>query len=129
MPKNGPVNLRKSWRIGIVGSRRRNKPSDFLKLYAVFKQLYRPGDMIVSGGCATGADRWAEEIAAELQIVPVIYCPDFKNIRIPACYFARNTEIAEDCDVLIALCAPDRTGGTEDTVRKTLKLGKRVIYA
>jgi hypothetical protein len=42
--------------------------------------------------------------------------------------FIRNTYIAQDCDVLLALVASDRTGGTEDTVKKALKLGKEVIY-
>jgi hypothetical protein len=31
---------------------------------------------------------------------------------------------ARDADVLIACAAPDRKGGTEDTIRKYLKLGK-----
>jgi hypothetical protein len=41
--------------------------------------------------------------------------------------FVRNALIAADADVLIAVVAADRTGGTEDTVRKAEKLGKRVI--
>lgn len=33
---------------------------------------------------------------------------------------------AEDSDILYALVADDRIGGTEDTVKKALKLGKPV---
>jgi len=32
---------------------------------------------------------------------------------------ARNTLIANNCDILIACVSPDRTGGTEDTIKKT----------
>jgi hypothetical protein len=41
--------------------------------------------------------------------------------------FVRNTKIAEECDVLIAVVASDRLGGTEDTIRKAEKLGKQII--
>jgi hypothetical protein len=34
----------------------------------------------------------------------------------------RNGDIAADADILIAATAPDRTGGTEDTITKWLKL-------
>jgi len=39
----------------------------------------------------------------------------------------RNTLIAKDCTVLIACVAEDRTGGTEDTIKKADDLGKGVI--
>jgi hypothetical protein len=45
----------------------------------------------------------------------------------PGAGFLRNTDIAKDADVLIAVVAADRTGGTEDTIRKVQKMGKRVI--
>jgi len=32
-------------------------------------------------------------------------------------YFARNKEIAEYCDMLVAVVASDRTGGTENTIQ------------
>jgi hypothetical protein len=43
--------------------------------------------------------------------------------------FVRNADIARECNVLIALPAEDRTGGTEDTITKARILGKRVILA
>lgn len=36
--------------------------------------------------------------------------------------YARNTLIAQDSDKLIACVAPDRKGGTEDTIKKFVKL-------
>lgn len=116
--------------IGIVGSRRRDSPTDFVLLYNVFYRLWRPGDSIVSGGCGTGADRWAEELAREVGLREgeglIIHRPDFVRDRIPLCYFNRNTLVARDVHVLIAVVADDRTGGTEDTIRKVLGLGKPI---
>jgi hypothetical protein len=43
-----------------------------------------------------------------------------------AARFARNAQIAEDCDLLIAVVSKDRKGGTEDTIRKVMALGKDV---
>jgi len=38
--------------------------------------------------------------------------------------YERNTLVAGDSDVLISCVAPDRTGGTEDTIKKFIKQGK-----
>lgn len=119
--------------VGIVGSRRRNSREDKEKLVAALdnciKDLKDVGVSykIVSGGCPVGADRFAEEIAKARGLTITIHYPDWNGLGKVA-GFARNIKIAEDCDVLIAVVAPDRTGGTEDTVKKALKLGKEVIY-
>ena len=42
--------------------------------------------------------------------------------------FDRNTLIAKDSDVLIACVNLQKDGGTEDTIKKYLKLGKNKIY-
>ena len=52
-------------KIGIVGSRRRNSIEDFHLVKAKFFELYKAGDMIVSGGCPQGADAMAEKIAKD----------------------------------------------------------------
>jgi len=39
-----------------------------------------------------------------------------------------NTYIARDSDILIACVSKDRKGGTEDTIKKYLKLGKNKLY-
>jgi hypothetical protein len=120
--------------IGIVGSRRRNSKEDFLILRnTLFNTgLHRPGDILISGGCTKGADSFAEVIAFEYGIDIKIHLPDKSNLDMdlmkvsPRVAFreinyARNTLIANDSDVLVAMVAPDRKGGTEDTIRKFLK--------
>ena len=42
-------------------------------------------------------------------------------------YYARNKQIAEACDELVALVADDRKGGTESTIKFAEDAGKKVI--
>ena len=109
-------------RIGIIGSRRRDTQEDFVKVEDMFFFIYDPeGDSIVSGGCPKGADNFAEQIAKEHGIPIKIWYANWKRYGKGA-GFVRNGDIAKDSDVLIACVAPDRTGGTEDTIKKFLKL-------
>ena len=122
-------------KIGIVGSRRRFTDKDQMKVVKAFDKIESqlgvwvdddgkidPNRVygcltIISGGCRHGADCWAEQIASIRGIPIMIYHADWKtwyNAAGPI----RNTYIARDSDVLIACVAPDRTGGTEDTIRK-----------
>lgn len=112
--------------IGIVGSRRRNSYADKEKVKTAFIANSRPGDIIVSGGCSHGADKFAEEIAKELGLSILIHYPDWRGKGMVA-GILRNTNIAADCDILIAAVAADRTGGTEDTIKKAEKLGKKIV--
>lgn len=112
--------------IGIVGSRRRDSDDDFELCLKQFENIYKPGDRIVSGGCSRGGDRFAETITRLKGLTITIHYADWNGIGKPA-GFVRNTKIATDCDILIALVAEDRSGGAEDTVRKALALGKEVI--
>lgn len=140
IPGNAPP--RRKW-IGIVGSRRRNTANDNVALLAVLdhktKGIYRKGDSIVSGGCPKGADNMAEVLCRVRGIPILIEYPrkedlDMELLKVSSrsaytqILHARNTRIAERCDVLIALVSSDRKGGTEDTVRKAIALGKKVIY-
>lgn len=112
--------------IGVVGSRRRADIEDYEQLREKFKEVYKPGDSLVSGGCPTGGDAFAETLAEEVGANITIHKPDWEtNGRTAG--FMRNTLIASQCDVLIALVASDRTGGTEDTISKARKMGKKVI--
>lgn len=118
--------------IGVVGSRRRNTKEDFDACDKAISDNLRRGekrgdrDQLVSGGCHLGADRFAEIIAKRDGLSITIHYADWEGTGRGA-GFVRNGLIARDCDILIALPAPDRTGGTEDTIRKAERLGKPVI--
>lgn len=103
--------------IGIVGSRRRCSKEDFEVVEKKFLELYNEGDSICSGGCARGADNFAEIIASKHK-VPIKVHPARWDIYGKTAGFKRNTKIAEDSDILIACRSIDLTGGTEDTVKK-----------
>lgn len=109
--------------IGIVGSRRRNNKVDQDLVHATFLGVYEDGDHIVSGGCPDGADAFAEWIARKEQVPITIHYARWKKLGKSA-GFVRNTAIAFNANVLIACVAPDRTGGTEDTIKKFQALGK-----
>ena len=122
--------------IGIVGSRRKDTHDDFNRLLEVFIDIYKEGDIIVSGGCKQGGDRFAEIVAKELEIEPIIHLPNkadldpyLMKVAPRAAYakinYARNTLIAKDSDVLIAMVADDRNilqGGVGDTIKKFVKM-------
>jgi hypothetical protein len=108
--------------IGIVGSRRRDTLKDYELVKDKFLEIYKYGDTIVSGGCPKGGDRFAEMIASSFNIPIIIHKADWGKGR--GAGFVRNTYIAEDSEVLIACVSADRTGGTEDTIKKYLKLKK-----
>ena len=122
--------------IGIVGSRRRDSEADYKLCEEAFLKIYKEGDIIVSGGCRQGGDRFAEIIRDKFKVPMEIHYPDKskldpvkmeKNIKLAYAEinYARNTLIANDADVIIAVVAPDRKGGTEDTLKKAK--GKPVI--
>ena len=137
-------------KIGIVGSRRRKSESDFKKLGRTFNRVivqflgvyFEDLDKvtIVTGDCDEGGDKFAKRLAdiygCELD-EKKIKDPetgeemDFKNHRwfpyLTMCqiFYDRNEEIAkEPLDYLIALVAPDRKGGTENTIRHFRRLHK-----
>lgn len=114
--------------IGIVGSRRRDSMVDFKICENEFLKHYEKGDKIVSGGCPEGGDRFAEIIALKHGIDDndlIIHYAKWNLGKHAG--FLRNGDIARDCDILIAVVASDRTGGTEDTIKKAEKLGKKII--
>ena len=104
-------------RIIIIGSRRRNTPDDFTNVAETFLNIYEPGDLIVSGGCPEGGDRFAEDISAMGDIWMVVWEAEWNKYGKPA-GFIRNTIIAQNGDIVIASVASNRKGGTEDTIKK-----------
>lgn len=109
--------------IGIVGSRRRDSDDDFKLVEEEFLKVFKSGDIICSGLCPKGADRFAVILAAKYDTHTLWFPADWARYGRGA-GIKRNTNIALNSDILIACPASDRTGGTEDTVKKYLKLGK-----
>lgn len=110
--------------IGIIGSRRRDSVEDYELCLSVLRTIgVSPGDSIVSGGCPQGGDRFAEVIACKYNIPITIHEALWKKHGRGA-GLLRNTDIARDADILVAVVAADRKGGTEDTIRKFAKMGK-----
>jgi hypothetical protein len=108
-------------KIGIIGTRRRDRGKDLKAVREKFFEIYEEGDWIVSGGCPQGGDRFAERIAKEEGIPIIIFYPNWKKHK-KAAGIMRNTDIALESDVLIACVHEDRKGGTEDTIKKYLRL-------
>jgi len=106
--------------IGVIGTRRRDSREDLKLVFKEFLKLYKEGDSICSGLCPKGGDKFAVMIASRLKISEekrVWFPADWKKYG-KAAGFIRNTDIAANSDILIACVAEDRTGGTEDTIRK-----------
>jgi hypothetical protein len=105
--------------IGIVGTRSRNTQEDLEIVKDAFFEIYEFGDIIVSGGCRSGGDRFAEQIARDNGIPILIFFPDWKKYGKKA-GFIRNVDIADASDVLIACVAKDKSKGkgTEHTCKQ-----------
>ena len=107
-------------KLGIVGSRRRATIGDYNMLKKRVLEI-KP-TMIISGGCTTGADAYAEQIAKQFGIPITIYYPKlvrgkgYPPHEVREAMYARNIRIALECESLIALVAEDRKGGTENTI-------------
>ena len=112
--------------IGIIGSRRRDSKEDLEECRKTFLSIYEKEDSLVSGGCPKGGDRFSEIFAREYKIPIKIHYAEWEKYGKSA-GFKRNTYIAEDADVLVCVVSEDRTGGTEDTIRKAEKMGKKII--
>jgi hypothetical protein len=121
--------------IGIIGSRTRDTLDDFNLVLSKVISLTIHGNIdtrknfytIISGGCPKGADSFARDIAKIINIPIIEHLPEWDRFGIKA-GLIRNTYIARDSNILIACVSKDRKGGTEDTIRKYLKLGKDELY-
>lgn len=107
--------------LGIVGSRRRNSEADKNLIREKVQTFLGQGPVVlVSGGCKKGADRFAEELAEELDLEIIVHLPDLSRCKqkweFTKEYFKRDKLIAQKADVLIACVAADRKGGTEKTI-------------
>lgn len=127
-------------KIGIVGSRekywlpeQRKKAVKEIKK-ALFKHMRnlvggydtypdKQSVMLVSGACPYGGvDIWAEVIA-DLYDIPKQIFPPTENRR--AAFFARNIQIAEECDVIYCFQPEQRPkGGGTWTLNQAEQIGK-----
>ncbi len=82
-----------------------------------------------SPGGAPGPDSWAVEAATDAGLRTKVFPADWASLGRRA-GFARNAQIAQHCDVLVAFW-DGVSRGTMDTVRTAAKLGRpfRVILA
>lgn len=106
--------------IGVVGTRRRDSDIDYEMVSEKFFEVYEEGDIICSGLCPKGADRFAV-IIHETYCIPCLWFPANWEKYDNKAGFIRNTPIARFSDVLIACVAGNRLGGTEDTIEKFIK--------
>jgi len=112
-------------RVAVVGSRRR---ADRKTIEARIAEL-APGTVVITGG-ARGPDRWAQQAARARGLEVIVHLPDLDGIRArwqaAERFYTRNQHLVDDSDEVIAFVAPDRTGGTEDTIRRATRAGKPV---
>jgi len=129
-------------KVGIVGSRRYENKRKIKEFIFKLKQEYGTDTIIVSGGCKTGADRYAKKYALELGLQYEEYPPfhDAHNLycTIPESrygkpysvkYFhARNKIIAGTSDIVVAFI-PDgvESTGTTSTLNYAKKFDKKRI--
>ena len=114
--------------IGIVGTRRRDSQKDFLQTEKAFLRFYmaevlsgiKEKDTICSGLCPKGGDRFAVILSKKYNTKTLWFPAEWDKYGRSA-GFKRNTDIAQKSDILIAVVAKDRTGGTEDTIKKFIK--------
>ena len=129
-------------RVGIVGSRKyenRRKIKEF-----IFKLKNEKGTdtIVVSGGCKTGADRYAKKYALEFEI-PYEEYPPFHDVHNLYCvlpevcyskpynvkyFFARNKQIAKTSDYVVGFIPKGvKSSGTESTLKYAHKFEKKVL--
>ncbi len=109
--------------IGVVGNRHGwfyeevEKELDKLRITS--------NDLIMSGG-AIGVDSFAQQYAKEKGAMIFIVYPN-PNKPIPCRYFERNDVIAELSTILVAFQKDKFHSGTQYTINKAKKLGKKII--
>jgi len=123
-------------RIGIVGSRRRISKEDEKYIFDLVQEHINEFGtaslVLVSGGCPVGADAFAERAADYFGVSILVHYP-VKLPKVKSRYeaaernFERNRKIARDSDIVFAEIAPDRTGGTENTLKHAKEFNKKIV--
>ena len=129
-------------RVAIVGSRRYENKKKIKDFVFKLKNQYGEKTIIVSGGCKTGADKYAKKYALELGLQYEEY-PPFHEVHNLYCvlpesrynkdfsmrnFFVRNKIIASTSDFIVAF-VPDgvEAKGTISTLEYAKKLDKKRI--
>ena len=106
---------------GVVGNQ---KGWEYSFIRNVLKELVTSEDTIISGG-ADGVDTFAENFAKEIGCTMIIHFPNPK-VPSPKRYFDRNSQIARECDVLVAFDKKSGRAGTKNTINQAKKFKKKV---
>lgn len=110
-------------RVAIVGSR---EYPDLAAVWTFVEKLAarKPDAVIVSGG-ARGVDTVAAAAGRFFDLEVKEWEPEWDRLGRYYAPIARNTQIVEDCDVLVAFWNGVSTG-TKDSLDKARALGKKV---
>ena len=129
-------------KVAIIGSRRYENKKKIKDFIFKLKKEYGENTIIVSGGCKTGADRYAKKYALELGLqyeeyppfheVHNLYCP-LPSSRYGKDYsvkyfFARNKIIAGTSDIIVGFIPDGVEGrGTLNTIDYAKKFEKKYV--
>ena len=129
-------------KVAIVGSRRYENKRKIKEFIFKLKEKYGTDTIIVSGGCKTGADKYAKKYALELGLQYEEY-PPFHEVHNLYCtmppsrygkdfnmknFFARNKIIAGTSDFVVAFIPEGIiSDGTLSTLNYAKKFDKKRI--
>ena len=129
-------------KVAIVGSRRYENKKKIKDFIFKLKQQYGEKTIIVSGGCKTGADKYAKKYSLELGLMYEEY-PPFHEVHNLYCslpesrydkpfsmrnFFARNKIIAGTSDFIVAFIPEGvEANGTKNVLEYAKKLNKKRI--
>ena len=129
-------------KVAIVGSRRYENKKKIKDFIFKLKQQYGEKTIIVSGGCKTGADRYAKKYALELGLMYEEYPPFHESYNLYCTmpesrygkdfnmknFFARNKIIAGTSDFIVAFIPEGvEAKGTMNVLEYAKKLNKKRI--
>ena len=129
-------------KVGVVGSRRYENKRKIKEFIFKLKNQYGDNTIIVSGGCKTGADKYAKKYALELGLQYEEY-PPFHDVHNSYCtmpesrygkpysiknFHARNKIIAGTSDFIVAFISEGvQSDGTFSTLNYAKKFDKKRI--
>ena len=129
-------------KVAIVGSRRYENKKKIKDFIFKLKNEYGEKTIVVSGGCKTGADRYAKKYALELGLMYEEYPPFHEPYNLYCTmpesrygkdfnmknFFARNKIIAGTADFIVAFIPEGvEANGTKNVLEYAKKLNKKRI--